>query len=598
MKRTMTLSMRVLGGWLIVAILLIGCNANEDHNPVFGNQAVKFNSWLSEVSSVSRASGAGEVAALTKEEWRTEDYIGVYMIENGKPLSGEVILGEVVNNKYQSTKEGKNSVFVAESEKDEIYYPYNSPTISFVAYYPYKSTVTANFLYSIDISDQGEDPSKVDLLYATLEDKSPQNLEIPLTFHHQLAKLVLNLQPNLSEEMNAYFKGIKVKANGFYTKASFSLVNKLISNREEIKTIPAKTTSDGKRVEMILIPQTTGADTYIEFDLFGNIARWNIPANKAFDEGKKYEYTLYLGKQWIEVGGEEISSWGDEISVPVNWDDPEYIPINLVKIIGGENYWIGSPEGTEEATANEYPRHKAPIGTFWISSYEITNKQYVDFLNDKPKDEIEKEKLQPHNTIINYNYENRKWRVVNSSNNNYPVTNVTWHGAKAFAEWLGGDLPSEAEWETACRAGNYGLFSFSNENSNEDFDKLYPRYVNCRDEVSSNGDDEVLRVNALSPNKNGLYNMHGNVYEWCRDAVERSAMGGPAPYDYKYSGKGDYHVLRGGSYQTSLIDCRSASRTCLLPEYMDDDIGFRVVFPISNAYNLDFERIERVLSIN
>ncbi|KAA6324444.1 Serine/threonine-protein kinase pkn1 [termite gut metagenome] len=587
----MTLSMRVLGGWLIGAILLIGCNADDDHRPVSGNEVVKFNSWLSEVSSVSRASDIED--SMTKEEWKAGDYIGVYMKENGKSLSDNVIIGNVDNNKYMSTKDGKNSIFIAASEKDEIYYPYNSPTVSFVAYYPYKNTLTTDYLYPIDISNQKEDLTNVDLLYATFENKSSEGMNIPLTFHHQLTKLVLNLQPNLAEDKNAYFEGIKVRANGFYTKANFSLVNKLISDLEKIDTIPVKTSSDGKRVEVILIPQTAGPDAYIEFDLFGDIVKWHISANKVFEAGKQYEYTLYLGKPWIEVDEEKISSWGDEISVPVNWNDPTHFPINLVKILGGDHL-VGSPKNTIEAAANEYPQHKVSVGTFWISPYEITIGQYVKFLNDQPGREIAEE-LQPHKTMINY--EGGVWHVVDSSRNNYPVTNVTWYGARAFAQWLGGDLPSEAEWETACRAGNYDLFSFSGlDNNNESI--YYARFVNCRDEASSNGEDDVLLVNALSPNKNGLFNMHGNASEWCRDAAVRNANGSPAPYDYKFSGEGDLYVIRGGSYKTPLNECRSASRTCLSPEKTDNDIGFRVVFPISNVPNLDFGKIERVLSLN
>ncbi|KAA6312518.1 hypothetical protein EZS27_036566, partial [termite gut metagenome] len=339
------------------------------------------------------------------------------------------------------------------------------------------------------------------------------------------------------------------------------------------------------------------ANAHIKFDLFGDTARWNISANKVFEAGKQYEYTLYLGKPWIEFGEEKISPWGAEIPVDIDWNTPKWLslPANLVKISGGDHL-VGSPKNTIEAAANEYPQHKVPVGTFWISPYEITIGQYVKFLNDQHGREIAEE-LQPHNTMINY--KEGAWYVVDSSKNNYPITNVTWYGARAFAQWLGGDLPSEAEWETACRAGNYGLFSFSSDNSNDNINDIYPLYVNCR-EISSNGEGDAppLLVDSLSPNKNGLYNMHGNVSEWCRDAVVRNANGSPAPYDYKFSGEGDLYVIRGGSYKTPLNECRSASRACLSPENTSNDIGFRVVFPISNVPNLDFGKIERVLSLN
>jgi formylglycine-generating enzyme required for sulfatase activity len=611
--------MRVLGGWLIGAILLIGCNANDDHNPAFSNEAVKFNSWLSEESSsVSRASEAEGTASLTKEEWKAGDGIGVYMMENGRPLAEDAIVERVVNNKYLSTEEGKNSVFIAASEDDEIYYPYNSPAISFVAYYPYKSTITADFLYPIDVSDQKEDPSKVDLLYATLENKSPENLEVPLTFHHQLTKLVVNLHPNFAEDMNAPFKGVKVRVKGFFTKANYSLANAgVISNLDGIADISAKTVfvSDGGevRAEVILIPQTTRDDAYIEIDLLGKVVVWKIPENKSFEAGKQYEYTAYLEKSWIKVDEEKISPWGAEIPVAVNWESSKYIPINLVKIQGADAL-IGSPKDTSEAAANEFPQHTVSVGTFWIGSYEITNKQYVDFLNAVNADtkvvnvdskgygydiDIDGNKVSTllidleENAIVLE--PNKKFSVNPSWKNNFPVTNVTWYGAKAFAQWLGGDLPSEAEWETACRAGNYDLFSFSGTTNNSN-NIYYAKFVNCKDELADNGTNEVLLVNALSPNKIGLYNMHGNVYEWCRDAVGRNAEGGPAPYNYRYSG--DFRVLRGGSYQTPLKDCRSASRICVSPEYTDSDIGFRVVFLLSNAHNVDFKKIEKVLSID
>jgi formylglycine-generating enzyme required for sulfatase activity len=183
----------------------------------------------------------------------------------------------------------------------------------------------------------------------------------------------------------------------------------------------------------------------------------------------------------------------------------------------------------------------------------------------------------------------------------YPVTHVTWYGAKAFAEWLGGDLPSEAEWEVACRSARVeydGLFSFSSTENGSNGYEGYEKYVNCRDEIPTNGKNETLPVNQLLPNNIGLHNMHGNVAEWCRDVAARNAVGSPAPYDYSNSSRYDtYHILRGGSWKDLVTNCRSASRTCLLPETSGDDIGFRVVFPVSNVPNLDFAKIEEFLSV-
>jgi formylglycine-generating enzyme required for sulfatase activity len=521
-----------------------------------------------------------------------------------KSFSDESIL--MSNHRYVSTKGNiSTSIFVPATKEDGVYHPNSG--VDFMSYYPYKSVIEEEYLYPIDVSRQS-DPSKIDLLYATSASDMEllANGDVPLLFKHQLSKLVLNLKPDLTvKEVSDVWNHFLVTASGFYTKAKFSLVDKVIFDRDQIRDIIAAKTPDGMRVELILIPQTVEKNIYLEFRLDKNRLRWNIPEGTLFEAGKQYEYTVSIKTTWIEVFEEAISSWGEVPAYDnLAWKKSSETQYGLTKIAGGE-YYIGSLENVGEK--NEHPRHKVDVGSFWISSYEITNKQYAKFLNEigatiidesengekklSVIDEIKKELMDgghSNTKIIKYDADTI-WRVVDSSWDNYPVVNVSWYGARKFAQWLGGDLPTEAEWETACRAENDGLFSFE-----EGIGKVnHGDFVN----YGKTSDNGIFRVDFLLPNAVKLYNMHGNVYEWCLDTVGRNAEGSPAPYNIVNLEK-KYHPVRGGSWKTTLDRCRSAARVCHLPDYTADDIGFRVVFPISNVANLNFKELENFLSVS
>jgi formylglycine-generating enzyme required for sulfatase activity len=597
MKRNMIL-MRILGGWLIGAILLIGCSS-EDEQGILGDNVVRFNSQLTDMSSASKSSEVVSPTVLTKENWMIGDSIGIYMkYRDGKPFSEKNIVVE--NCKYLSIKDkASTSIFVPATKEDEIYYP--NLGSDFISYYPYKSTIGKNYLYPIDIAGQSGDPSRVDLLYATSNVGVSEKGDVSLFFRHQLAKLVLYLKPDLAiQELKDIWPSLGITASGFYTKANFSLTDKVISDRSEIKDIYASKTPDGMRVELILIPQTVGRNMSLKFRLVGNDSelQWNIPEGKVFEAGKQYEYTLSIKMTWVEVLEQKILSWGEGVKLDdIVWGKSSDTQYGLTKITGGE-YYVGSPESVGEKS--EHPRHKVEIGGGWMSAYEITNKQYVAFLNDTEiiSDEKNWEKLiniKDSKTRIDYYPDTHAWFVKESSWDDFPVVNVSWYGARKFAQWLGGDLPTEAEWETACRAGTDGLFSFGNGNGNNN------NFVNCDQttvELSENGTGGIIPVNRLNPNASMFYNMHGNVGEWCLDAVERTAAGSPAPYDSKTAWEPEYRLVRGGSWRTTLDECRSAARICYLPEHMADDIGFRVAFSVSNVPNLNFQKLEEFLKVS
>jgi formylglycine-generating enzyme required for sulfatase activity len=158
-----------------------------------------------------------------------------------------------------------------------------------------------------------------------------------------------------------------------------------------------------------------------------------------------------------------------------------------------------------------------------------------------------------------------------------PVINVSWYEAIGYCEWLSIQtghqyrLPTEAEWEYACRAGSTTNWCFGN---NKNKLKHYAWY-------NENSGYKTHNVGEKRPNKFGLYDMHGNVSEWCADGVYDNYKGAPIdgsawvnPYEH-------YSIIRGGSSFDTPIYCSSVLRLNCDRDIRDNDIGFRVVCELS-----------------
>ena len=213
-----------------------------------------------------------------------------------------------------------------------------------------------------------------------------------------------------------------------------------------------------------------------------------------------------------------------------------------------------------------------------MGKYEVTTTQYAAFLNAKGIGSDGKGSVTYsdylHGTVTasrifiasSYNnvyWDGGKW-VVRAGYENHPVVEVTWYGAKAFADWAGGSLPTEAQWEYACRAGTSTAFSYGDSPNGD-----YMWY-------NSNSGYYLHPVGTRLPNPWGLYDMHGNAQEWCSDWY--------APYsdtpvtDPKGPASGFYRVTRGGAIDFTPEICRSASRDSGRPDNPFVSTGFRVVF--------------------
>jgi formylglycine-generating enzyme required for sulfatase activity len=159
----------------------------------------------------------------------------------------------------------------------------------------------------------------------------------------------------------------------------------------------------------------------------------------------------------------------------------------------------------------------------------------------------------------------------------YPAACVSWCDASDFCEWSGLRLPTEAEWEYACRAGSQASFCYG-----DDEQKL-GEFSWCS--LSSTGSTHP--VGMKKPNGWGLYDMHGNVWEWVEDVYHSDYKGAPNNGEAYIEGKNQrYRVLRGGSWSYDPEECRSAYRRWDYSTYGTVSYGFRPcldIVPIENS---------------
>lgn len=268
----------------------------------------------------------------------------------------------------------------------------------------------------------------------------------------------------------------------------------------------------------------------------------------------------------------------------------EFQDITFVSIPGGQ-FPMGDTEGVGDA--DEKPVHAVTLSPFEMSAYEITTEQYVQFLNEALKSgDITfsdlmsvkgahgecsgKEYINLYYTSgENYNitYLDGVFFVV-SGFEKWPMMYVTWYGAKGFALYYGADLPTEAEWEYTCRGKKqykYGTDDGTISSAKANYDYNFT------------GKHSPVDVGKYPANPLGLYDMSGNVWEWCHDwygSYTSENVTNPTGAQ-----TGSNRVKRGGSARWSnrwpkvwpTGDCRSANRNSNDPSYRDNYLGFRVV---------------------
>ncbi len=241
-------------------------------------------------------------------------------------------------------------------------------------------------------------------------------------------------------------------------------------------------------------------------------------------------------------------------------------------LIKAGKFKMGSPVG--RGKKNEHPQHEVIISKdFYIGKYEVTNAQFVEFLNAKGNQEEGGEKwLDIGDKFCQIEKVGKKYKVKNGLDN-YPVIDVSWFGARAFAEWIGGRLPTEAEWEYVAKAGS-DTHRYSGSDTIDEVAWFWTNSFNSNNEMyKGRGTHEVGTKKA---NEFGVYDMTGNVWEWCNDWYTPYREG--TQTDPKGPDTGTARCGRGAAWDTPRGYCAVTFRFYLSPRFSSNAQGLRVVF--------------------
>ena len=225
--------------------------------------------------------------------------------------------------------------------------------------------------------------------------------------------------------------------------------------------------------------------------------------------------------------------------------------VELVRIPEGR-FMMGSPTGESGRDDDEGPQHEVELDTFYLARTPVTNAQYRRFLEDPQRTaEVETPEC---------------WDNPQYNHDEQPVVGVSWTEAKAYCEWAGLLLPTEAQWEYACRAGTRTRYHSGNDEA--DLAKV--------GWYGGNSKYRLQRVAQLEQNGWGLYDMHGNVDEWCEDAFDSYGKRPRVSDGLRKQPVGDaFRVLRGGAFGSFARHLRSAIRYYWRLGLRGDDVGFR-----------------------
>ncbi len=234
-------------------------------------------------------------------------------------------------------------------------------------------------------------------------------------------------------------------------------------------------------------------------------------------------------------------------------------PISTETVLVEEGYYS---RGCSHGCRDEMPRHSVRVDSFKMDAHPVTNEQFVRFIEF-----LGGEKDAQYHDVIRLKDSRIKRGggkcIIERGYAKHPVVGVTWYGAVAYAKWVGKRLPSEAEWEIACCGGL--------ENP------LYPTGEQIEKSQANFFSSDTTPVMSYPPNAYGLYDMAGNVYEWCADWYDYSyyEVSQHEPDNPKGPLQGVYRVLRGGCWKSLKEDLRCAKRHRNNPGAADGTYGFR-----------------------
>jgi formylglycine-generating enzyme required for sulfatase activity len=292
------------------------------------------------------------------------------------------------------------------------------------------------------------------------------------------------------------------------------------------------------------------------------------------------------------------------------------ISFNMVPIPAGK-FTMGSSDSEKKRKSDEGPQFTVEVDAFWMGATEVTQAEYELFLEkyhalaDKGAPHIPKDKLADAVTYPTPMYELEAGPILQrmGRGGKFPAVIMSQYAARQYTKWLSKKtgrfyrLPTEAEWEYAARAGTSTAFSFG-----DDPKKIDDFGWQIDNSAPPGGDAAYHEVGKKKPNQWGLYDMHGNVAEWCIDAYAADWYRQFAGKQVKWSDVINWpkelypRVIRGGGFESEPEECRSASRVGSTPKLNIKDpqlpqsphwlsdgfaVGFRLLSPVKEPTEAD-----------
>ena len=352
-----------------------------------------------------------------------------------------------------------------------------------------------------------------------------------------------------------------------------------------------------KQFEGSLTVDYAAAEVGLETDVFLEKIREDAALSKTLNMFDAVKGGAVQRDTWESQFGTLISIFQkDWVFIPAETEPSSDPPPNMVLIPAGE-FQMGSDSGKD----NEKPVHSIYVDDFYIDTYEVTNAEYKKFVDANP--EWQKDKIPDKYHDGNYLEHWDDGINYPSGKDKHPVIFVSWYAAMAYAAWIDKRLPTEAEWEKAARGGSKGQkypWGDDPDPSKANYKKEQPgrkppttgRPMKSKQrKVSQKTDEKTVKVGTYLANKDGLYDMAGNVREWClnefvpsfyKNSLSKNPIAAEMDIETianNFAAIDDsiYRVCRGGSWDDSSMGIRNTHRFRSLPKQTSSLIGFRCV---------------------
>lgn len=515
-----------------------------------------------------------------KSSWEVGDEIGIFATIEGEPFS--------TDNYIQNAKLTFNGA--SWEAETPLYWPVGDKKLVFVAYYPYlEGTDATDLRMAVKTDQNGQTDGKSNLslshaMWSRYRATHGKGEAVRLKLEPCVGMIQLTLDDAVmaidrNEEVVVKLRGVKTQFRFYYFDENSTegvWVYELVGDPADIT--------------MYRVEQPGDADYHTSYTFRALLAGYQNLA------GSTSIFRIYNGGTVLD---------GSPLTANVYIEGcraerfTQKIPYQALPLIKAGMFLMGSSDGsnypdftggdpdlnTTPAEPDRYDKetqHKVTLTKdFYMGKYQVTNARYAAFLNANSISEDGMGAVSGvtgDKTLIGdcmtknkgrwgVTWNGSKWVPV-AGYQDHPVIWVTWYGAKAYADWVGGALPTEAQWEYACRAGTTTAYSFG-----DTADGDYMWYDGNNDNYGTKA------VGGKIGNPWSLYDMHGNLLEWCADLYQEN-LGSSAVTDPTgpTTTTNSYRMLRGGSWRNNARFCRSAYRYSYSPGLVDYDCGFRVVF--------------------